>query len=73
MQLKYYRKVTRKQAEACFALFARDWPDHPWSRFPSTRCYRRFRRGFRLYHDGYLGGAWKGMFIGIEPDGYTHS
>ena len=72
------KRVTRAQAEACFKLFGRDWPDHVWSRFPSTRAYRRFRRGFKPYYglrdDGVvLGGQWKGMFIGIEPDGYTHS
>ena len=67
-------RVTRAQAEACFKLFARDWPNHPWGKFPSTSVYRNFRRGFRLYHSlGVLGGPWKGMFIGIEPDGYTHS
>ena len=22
---------------------------------------------------GFIGGEWCGMFIGIEPDGYTHS
>ena len=72
----FCRFTTRAQAEACFRLFARDWPDHPWGRFPSTRLYRGFRRGFRMdgkSREGYLGGQWKGMFIGIEPDGYTHS
>lgn len=69
----YYHKVTRKQAEACFKLFCRDWPNHPWSETANTRRYRQFRRKFKIHYGGFLGGEWKGMFVGIEPDGYTHS
>ena len=36
--------------------------------------YRAFRKRFRLLSlDNVLGGTWRGMFIGIETDGYRHS
>lgn len=67
------RRVTRAQAEAVFKLFRRDWPNHAWGETANTRVYRRFRRRFRNYGD-YIGIAdWRGMFVGIERDGYTHT
>lgn len=43
-----------------------------------TSDYRLTYRGFRRRaHQGFRSGClvvfWKGMWLGIEPDGYTHS
>jgi len=57
-------KLTKKQRHAVKRIYDRN----------STPKigYRTFRKqvipGF-----GYVGIEWNGMFLGIEPDGYTHS
>ena len=67
-------QITRSQREAVKRLYDRS-PDGAVS-------YLAFRRRFRLCTVGvgtfgifgdYIGGAWCGMFIGIETDGHTHS
>lgn len=63
--------TTRQQREAMWKLYKRDNPsaDSSW-----IRGYRRFRRRFHRYYGGYMGiQDWHGMFVGIEPDGYTHT
>ena len=68
------KAITRKQREGIFNLFLRDNPSaaHDFSAW--QRAYRRFRRRFRYYYGGYVGiENWHGMFVGIEPDGYTHT
>jgi hypothetical protein len=87
--------TTRKQREALFRIFQRDWPSyitprtrhngwqcphcHQWSepeiyKIPSIN-YRRFRKTVQPYFDksGCVLVPWKGMWLGIEVDGYTHS
>ena len=79
-------KTTRKQREALFKVFQRDFPNwvsplrrrthhtHTIVRVPSAQ-WRRFRQQVIPYCDG--SGCvmlpWKGMWLGIETDGYTHS
>jgi hypothetical protein len=80
----YVQPTTRAQREALFRVFQRDFPNWVTPRFRvvprtgerikvSSAPYRRFRKPFRHYTDGYIGAMWKGMFLGIEKDGYTHS
>lgn len=77
-------KTTRLQREALLRVFQREFPSwiSPRSRkaingrvvkVPSI-LYRRFRATVH----GFPGGdcimvPWKGMWLGIEKDGYTHS
>ena len=58
--------TTREQREALLRIYKRDWEDKPAS-------YTEFRR--TAYHSvmGCLMVEWCGMWLGIEPDGYTHS
>lgn len=75
MAQTYTIPTTRKQREALYNLFCRRH-DPSYEGFESKtfrRAYRTFRKGFRHYLGGYVGGMWCGMFIGIETDGYTHS
>lgn len=78
----YVLPTTRAQREAVLKLFRRDFPswsptfriDHRGERVKvPTIQYRRFRKMFRPCYGGFIGGMWKGMFLGIERDGYTHS
>lgn len=85
-------KTTRKQREAIFKVFQRDFPGWltPTKRLEGTRCphcghepptvkvpssqYRRFRKLVTPYPgDSCVMLPWKGMWLGIETDGYTHS
>jgi hypothetical protein len=96
-------KTTRKQREAIFRVFLRDFPSWvtPTQRLKSGRetgtgasnvmehmafaklypetlvkvpsvQYRRFRATVQP-GPGCIMLHWKGMWLGIEPDGYTHS
>jgi hypothetical protein len=58
--------TTRAQREAMFKLYIGN-PD-------GTESYREFRKRFKfgLFGD-YIGGAYCKMYVGIEPDGYTHT
>lgn len=75
-------KTTRAQREALFRIFQRDFPN--WVtpfyrdsfkgghvRVPSIQ-YRRFRSKVQP-GPGCIMLPWSGMWLGIEPDGYTHS
>jgi hypothetical protein len=76
----YVRPTTRAQREAVWSKFLRDYPSHNFAGLDYVGLnlrrrradYRKFRKGFANYGD-YIGGQWKGMFIGIEKDGYCHS
>ena len=83
MTTTYVKATTRAQREALLRLFQRDFPGWwPRSRpnyngpgrvtVPSMQ-WRRFRKGFHWNYGDYIGGYWKGMFVGIERDGYTHT
>jgi hypothetical protein len=77
-------KTTRAQREALFRVFQRDFPSwvSPGKRISASQLrpvptvqWRRFRKLVQPEIGGY--GAvmlpWKGMWLGIEKDGYTHS
>jgi hypothetical protein len=73
-------KTTRLQREAIFKVFCRDFPHHDFAGLQYTALnlirrrseYRRFRATARG-GPGCVMLPWKGMWLGIEPDGYTHS
>lgn len=82
------RFTTRKQREALLAVYRRQplrlviKSDGSGGSYPmamrqaslGTRMtYRDLRRISRLSYDGSLMVPWCGMYLGIEPDGYTHS
>lgn len=62
-------RTTRAQREALFRVFQRDFSA---SFTPRSPQYRQFRRTV-LPGPGCLMLPWHGMWLGIEPDGYTHS
>ena len=63
--------TTRKQREAMFEVFRRGRTDFAGG---SNPAYRAFRRTCQVvYHMGCIMVPWRGMWLGIEPDGYTHS
>lgn len=78
-------KTTRAQREAIFRVFQRDFPNWhtPTCRVDprtgrhirvSSMAYRRFRAQVRPFvGDTCVMLPWKGMWLGIETDGYTHS
>lgn len=89
-------KTTRKQREALFRVFQRDFPNwitptkrhggtycphcQRWSSEPHvtkvpSRQWRSFRKQAQGYWDksGCVMIQWRGMWLGIETDGYTHS
>jgi hypothetical protein len=87
-------KTTRKQREALFKVFQRDFPGWitPTTRHDGTYCqhcgrwsnpeivkvpslqWRRFRKQVQpAFGDTCIMLPWKGMWLGIETDGYTHS
>jgi hypothetical protein len=79
-------KLTKAQRKALFRVFQRDFPSWltPFSRasvglgavvnVPSFQ-YRRFRAKVQPCFDksGCVMIQWRGMWLGIETDGYTHS
>ena len=75
-------KLTKEQRKALFRIFKRDFPswETPFYRLaPNTDTmrvpsiqYRRFRAKV-VPGPGCVMVPWKGMWLGIEPDGYTHS
>jgi hypothetical protein len=72
--------LTKEQRKALFQLYRRDWPSletpfkNEYGRVSSIP-YRMFRKGVHSYMDksGCVILPWKGMWIGIETDGYVHS
>jgi hypothetical protein len=55
--------LTREQRKAVLRLYRRD---------PQGLTYRAFRRTV-CSGLGWASVAWCGMYVGIEPDGYTHT
>lgn len=66
--------TTREQREALAELHKRQTTADEANGRPAI-SYKNFRRKFSIAspRDPYLGGVALGMFIGIEPNGYTHS
>ncbi len=67
--------LTRLQREALKKVFDRGQTGSPKKGQAWQGSYREFRRAVRPEIGGF--GAvmvpWCGMWLGIEPDGYTHS
>ena len=79
--------LTKAQRTALFRVFQRDFPGWvtpsrrlnygdpsyggPLVKVPTTQ-WRRFR-AMVMPGPGCVMVPWKGMWLGIEPDGYTHS
>lgn len=57
-------KLTKEQRKALHKLWLRTSGDRP--------PYREFRRTVTPGL-GWVGVRWCGMYVGIEPDGYTHT
>ena len=56
--------LTKAQQKAVLRVYLRDTGE--------AESYLQFRR--RVKHcNGFIMLQWKGMWLGIEPDGYTHS
>ncbi len=58
-------KTNRAQREALLRVYQRDWAGRP-------ATYRAFRRTVQP-GPGCILVPFAGMWLGIEPDGYTHS
>jgi hypothetical protein len=56
---------TVNQVDAIFKLYGQN-PD-------GSASLSEFASRFNHQIGGYVGGEWRGMHIGIEDDGYTHS
>ena len=77
--------LTKAQRKALFKIYRRDFPswETPFYRVGkygdtervSSYHYRRLRKQVQPYFDnsGCVMLPWKGMWLGIETDGYTHS
>ena len=69
------RPITRQQRESLHTVYQRFY-NHPdeMRREQAPATYRQFRRrvGFETYGDAIMVEC-AGMWIGIEPDGYTHT
>lgn len=76
--MMHRKPLTRAQREALYAVFCRDNPEilntSYYGLMPQRRAqYRAFRRTAIASHMGCVIVPWAGMYLGIEPDGYTHS
>ena len=80
-QYRYTAQTTRLQREALKKVWDRDLPS-PWGWGPEQeypciahyepRSYLEFRRTVEP-GPGCIMLPWRNMWLGIEPDGYTHS
>ena len=60
------KPLTREQRLALLRIYNREWMAKP-------KTYLAFRRTAIQTHMGCVMVPWSGMWLGIEPDGYTHS
>jgi len=60
----FHSDWTKEQRAAVAEVYDRDRSEAP--------DLVEFAKRFHNYGD-YIGGEWKGMFLGIEKDGYTHT
>jgi hypothetical protein len=69
-------KLTKEQRTSLFRVWFRGKPSEIDPYFRSNgnglQTYRTFRRTVR-HGPGCIMVQWQGMWLGIEPDGYTHS
>ena len=57
-------KITKEQKYAIQGLYKRR---------SMSLSYKAFRKLFKHHLGGYIGAVIEGIFVGIEPDGYTHT
>lgn len=62
------KPLTREQREALLRIYRRDWGSHDK---PSS--YLTFRRTAINTHMNCVMVPWCNIWLGIEPDGHTHS
>jgi len=60
------KPLTKEQRDALLRIYNREWAGKPDS-------YLAFRRTASQSYMGCVMVPWCGMWLGIEPDGYTHS
>jgi hypothetical protein len=60
------KPLTKEQRIALFRIYNREWNAKP-------ETYLAFRRTAYNSHMGCVMVPWANMWLGIEPDGYTHS
>ena len=60
------KPLTKEQRIALFRIYQREWNAKP-------ATYLAFRRTASQSYMGCVMVPWCGMWLGIEPDGYTHS
>ena len=65
-------KLTREQRHAVYRVFTRDSNIALLTTTQRRAAYRTFRRTVQPGYDCVML-PWCGMWLGIEPDGYTHS
>ncbi len=68
--------TTKEQRKALYKIWLRDHPRaHPDGLIGPHMYseYLKFRRTAVNSHIGCMMLPWKGMWLGIEPDGHTHS
>jgi hypothetical protein len=62
------KPLTREQREALLRVYKRDWGS-----YDKPTSYLAFRRTAYNSHMDCVMVGWCSMWLGIEPDGYTHS
>lgn len=69
-------KITREQRESLYLIWLRGTPSSLTPKYRSNgsglQTYLTFRRTVLPGPDCIMV-QWQGMWLGIEPDGYTHS
>ncbi len=68
--------TTKEQRKALYRVWLRDHDADPKTYQIGRHAYGeylKFRRTAFQTHMGCMMLPWKGMWLGIEPDGYTHS
>ena len=73
------KRITKAQQRAIHKVWMRDYRERieylatgDWSGRGRIKTYLQFRRTVQAGFDCLMV-FWRGMWLGIEPDGYTHS
>ena len=68
--------TTKEQRRALYKVWLRDQKQQPVNILIGPHTYGEYLKFRRTAHQSHMGCImlpWKGMWLGIEPDGYTHS
>ena len=65
-------KILKGYNSTCITKAQRVALKRVYNRVDLGISYREFRRTVKTGH-GYISVRWQGMYLGIEPDGHTHS